>query len=171
MWVDIKGYEGIYKISDNAEVMNIKTGLIKRPWVNNKGYLCIDLSKNGITNHYLLHRLYAEAFIPNPNNCPIILHLDNNKQNISMTNLAWDTYSENNAQAIADGLNKIPRPDNRKYFAIFDGEKFLDFFYGQEDVLKALGYGSISVVQNLLHRKDKIKEGPYKGCYLERVYL
>ena len=79
MWVDIKGYEGIYKISDNAEVMNIKTGLIKRPWVNNKGYLCIDLSKNGITNHYLLHRLYAEAFIPNPNTIKPIKKLIINK--------------------------------------------------------------------------------------------
>ena len=171
MWVDIKGYEGIYKISDNAEVMNVTTGLIKRPWVNNKGYLCIDLSKNGVTKHYLLHRLYADAFIPNPNNHPIILHLDNNKQNISRDNLIWGTYSENNSQAITDGLNKVPRPDNRKYFGVFDGERFIDFFYSQEDVLKGIGYGSISVVQNLLHRKDKIKEGPYKGYYLERVYL
>ena len=171
MWVDIKGYEGLYKISDKAEVINSKTGLIKKTWINNKGYLCIDLSKNGITKHYLLHRIYAEAFIPNPYNYPIILHLDNNKQNISINNLAWGTYSENNSQAIADGLNKVPKPDNRKYFAIFNGERFVDFFYGQEDVLKALGYGFISVVQNLINRRSKIKEGPYKGCYLQRVYL
>lgn len=171
MLKDIKGYEGIYQISDNTEVINVKTGLVKKPWVNNKGYLCIDLSKDGVTKHYLLHRLYAEAFIPNPNSYPVVMHLDNNKQNLSPDNLQWGTYSENNSQAIEDGLKPLPRPDNRKYFAIYDGENFLNFFYGQQDVIDAIGYGSISVIHNLVHRHDKIKSGPYKGCYVERVYL
>lgn len=172
MLKDIKGYEGIYQISDNAEVINVKTGLIKKPWVNNKGYLCIDLSKDGITKHYLLHRLYAEAFIPNPNNYPVIMHLDNDKQNLSPDNLQWGTYSENNSQAIADGLKPLPRPDNRKFYMITDGaNEFKGYFYGQDDVLKALGYGSISVVQNLLFRHTPIKQGPYKGYYLERMYI
>lgn len=171
MTKDIKGYEGIYTISDNGEVVVTKTGMIKKYWINNKGYRCVDLSKNGITKHKLVHRLVAEVFVPNPNNDPIVLHLDNNKQNVNSANLAWGTYSENNAQAIRDKLNTVPRPDNRKDYVIINKNGYLDPFYyhGLENVLKAIGYGSVSVANNLVHRHDKIKQGDYKGCYVERL--
>ena len=169
MFFDIPGYEGLYAISPAGEVLNIKTGLIKKPWVNNKGYLIIDLTKDGITKHYLLHRLLAESFIPNPYNHPVVMHLDNNKQNLDLDNLHWGTYSENNAQAIADGLKPMPRPDNRKMYTITDCNGYNEYFYGADEVLKAIQYGSESVVRNLLFRHTTIKHGPYKGLYLEKV--
>lgn len=85
----IKGYEGLYQISDNSEVINIKTGKILKPWITNKGYKCIDLNKNGKRKHVLLHRVMAEAFVPNPNNNPIVLHKDNDKLNTDPSNLVW----------------------------------------------------------------------------------
>ena len=168
MWKDIVGYEGIYKISDEAEVMYVKTGLIKKPWINNKGYLCVDLSKNGITTHKLLHRLLAEAFIPNPNNYPIVLHLDTVKTNLSLDNLKWGTYSDNQRQAIQDGISIIPKPDNRKHFIITNGYESI-WCYGQDMVSNNIGYGNTQTVHNLVHRHSKINQGIYKGYYVERA--
>lgn len=167
---DIKGYEGIYQISDNSNVIITKTGEVKKFWINNKGYKCVDLSKDGKTKHMLLHRLMAEAFVPNPNNYPIVLHKDNNKINTNPDNLAWGTYSENNSQAIRDGLNTIPRPDNKKDFIIKDADgNYTPFYYhGLDSIINVIGYGNAQVAHNLVHRHDRIKQGAYKGCYVER---
>ena len=170
MTKDIPGFEGIYQISDNSEVINIQTGQIKKTWMNNKGYKCIDLYKDGKVKHMLLHRLMAEAFVPNPDNHPIVLHKDNNKINTDPDNLAWGTYSENNSQAIKDGLNMVPRPDNKKDFIITDdnGNTTPFYYHGLESIVDDIGYGNIQIGHNLVHRHDRIKEGPYKGCYVER---
>ena len=168
MWKDIIGYEGLYAISDKAEVMNVQTGNILKPWLNNKGYLCVDLHKNGIRKHELLHRLLAEAYIPNPNNYPIILHLDNIKTNLSLDNLVWGTYSDNQRQAIKDGLNIVPRPDNRKYFIITNGVNNI-WCYGQAAVVNVIGYGNTQTIHNLVHRHSQINQGPYMGYYVERA--
>lgn len=167
---DIIGYEGLYIISEDSSVTNVKTGKIIKPWVNNKGYKCIDLSKDGKRTHHLLHRLMAESFVPNPNNDPIVLHLDNNKQNLDPSNLAWGTYSENNAQAIRDGLNEVPRPDNKRDFIICDSDaNYTPFYYhGLENIINTIGYGNNQIGHNLVHRHDKINRGPFIGCYVER---
>lgn len=150
-------------ISDNGEVLSLHTNKIIKPWITNKGYYSVDLTKDGIRKHYLLHRLIAEHFVSNPYNKPIVLHKDNNKLNILPSNLEWGTYSENNAQAIRDGLHTVPRPDNRKHYEII-GAPNRTVLYGQDMVVNAIGYGSKSVIQNLLFRHDLIKQGPYKGC-------
>ena len=167
----LKGYEGLYQISDNSEVINIKTGLSLKPWINNKGYQCIDLVKDGKRKHLLLHRLMAEAFVPNPEDNPIVLHLDNNKLNTDPDNLAWGTYSENNAQAIRDGLNKVPRPDNKKDFIITDGcgNSSPLYYHGLDAIINIIGYGNTQIGHNLVYRHDKIKQGDYQGYYVERL--
>ena len=78
----------------------------------------VDLHYNGTRKRFYVHRLVAEYFIPNNNNFPIVMHKDNNKLNCNVNNLKWGSYSENNAQAIYDGLNKIPKPDNRKLYIV-----------------------------------------------------
>ena len=170
MLVDINGFEGLYQISDDSSVINIITGKTVKPWINNKGYKCVDLSKGGKRKHMLLHRLMATTFVPNPNNYPIVLHLDNDKLNLDPVNLSWGTYSQNNSQAIRDGLNSIPRPDNKKDFVITDGYYCSPLYYhGTETVANVIGYGNSGVVHNLIHRHDRIKQGDYKGCYVERL--
>lgn len=169
---DITGFEGLYQISDNSDVISLKTGKVLNTWINNKGYKVVDLHKNGTTKHMLLHRLVAQEFIPNPNNYPIVLHKDNNKLNVNIDNLSWGTYSENNAQAIHDGLNKVPTPDNRKEFIITDGNgtNITPFIYcGLKVLMDDVGYGNTQVGHNLVYRHTTIKNGPYKGYYVERV--
>jgi len=107
-WKDIKGYEGIYQVSDKGNVKSLerivteKNGKTKKlkertlkPVINNNGYCELILHKNKKYKHYRVHRLVAEAFIENPNNYPIINHKDGNRRNNIKENIEWCTYKYN----------------------------------------------------------------------------
>lgn len=72
----------------------------------NNGYLYCGITYDEGQKQRRVHILVAEAFIPNPNNCPVVMHLDNNKQNCCVENLKWGTTQENTQQAFNDGLQK-----------------------------------------------------------------
>lgn len=87
-----------YYITEKGEVVSYKSGqrIVKKPWIDSKKrYLIIGLSKNGKVYKHLVHRLVAQAFIPNPNNYKEIHHKDNNPQNNSVENLRWCTRQYN----------------------------------------------------------------------------
>lgn len=97
-WVKIKRNQN-YSINRLGEVRNDKTGRIKNVYINKKnGYKTVDLYYNNQSTKVTLHRLLAEAFIPNPDNKPCIDHKDGNRQNNSLSNLRWASYSENNSR-------------------------------------------------------------------------
>lgn len=97
IWKDIKGYERLYQVSNLGKIKSLKRNKEKllKHGINNKGYQVVNLYKNnkGITKK--VHRLVAEAFIPNPNNYPIVNHIDENKQNNNIFNLEWCTNEYN----------------------------------------------------------------------------
>lgn len=72
----------------------------------NNGYLYCGITYDEGQKQRRVHILVAEAFIPNPNNYPVVMHLDNNKQNCCVENLKWGTAQENTQQAFNDGLQK-----------------------------------------------------------------
>lgn len=88
IWKEVKGYEGIYKISNYGNVVNIKTGKILKH-IDIKGYMCVYLYKNKKKKKHYIHRLVGENFIPNLNNLPEINHKDENKKNNYVENLEW----------------------------------------------------------------------------------
>ena len=108
LWKDVRGYEGIYQVSNlgnvksldreisfvrnGIDVTYIKTGKQLSLVVGNHGYVICSLC--GKT--YLVHRLVAQAFIPNDNNLPCINHKDENPLNNCVENLEWCTYKHNN---------------------------------------------------------------------------
>ena len=88
-WKDISGYEGLYVVSNNGRVKNVRSGRVLRGIVNNLGYIMVGLSKSGKVKMVLVHRLVAKAFIENPDNFREVNHRDEDKANNIVDNLEW----------------------------------------------------------------------------------
>lgn len=107
IWKDVKGYEGMYKVSSygrvysltrerfNAKEGRIYKGRMLKPNVQKYGYKCAALLSDGEHKLKKIHRLVAEAFIPNPDNKPTVDHIDGNPSNNRVDNLRWATVKEN----------------------------------------------------------------------------
>lgn len=97
-WKPIKGYEGLYMISNWGRVKSFKFGKerILKPVTNSSGYLLVILCKDRKVKAFTVHRLVAEAFLPNPHNYPCVNHKDENKQNNNVSNLEWCSAQYNN---------------------------------------------------------------------------
>lgn len=111
IWKDVKGYEGLYKVSNLGRVKKPMGSydIIMKPFIDSHGYWVATLSKNDKANNYMVHRLVADAFIPNsdPEHKIQVNHIDGDKQNAKVENLEWVTPSENIQHAIRTGLFKI----------------------------------------------------------------
>ena len=107
-WRSIPGYEGLYEISSYGRVKSLEISYIKkngvmdhkpeiilRPKNNGTGYFTVCLYKNKIHKYYLIHRLVAQAFIPNPDNLSEVNHKDEDKSNNRVDNLEWCDHKYN----------------------------------------------------------------------------
>ena len=99
---DIKGYEGIYGITSCGKVWSYKSKRFLKPRTNYKGYLIVQLYKDGKMKSYRIHRLVAEAYIPNTDNLPQVDHIDNDRSHNYVNNLQWITNRDN----VRKGRNK-----------------------------------------------------------------
>ena len=110
VWKDIEGYEGLYQISNQGRVKNIKRNKFLS---QSQGRYCsVTLSGNCKKEYPLIHRLVGKAFIPNPENYPLVMHSDNNPLNNNVSNLKWGTHSDNNKHAYLSGNQEYSRKYN-----------------------------------------------------------
>lgn len=108
----IEGYEGYYKITDQAEVISYcrdRNGKVLKPGLTADGYLAVSLKGKW----FGLHQLVATAFVPGKKEGLVPNHKDGIKTNCLPSNLEWVTRSENTRHALAMGL-RGPRKDSRR---------------------------------------------------------
>lgn len=102
-WRYVVGYEELYQVSNLGRVKSNIQNTIMRQHDNGKGYLTVSLSVRGKVTKKYIHRLVAEAFIPNPNNKQEVNHLNLKKNDNSLENLEWNTKQENMCHARCNG--------------------------------------------------------------------
>ena len=177
-WKDVENYEGLYRVSNLGNVKHLKISWIcsrgheitkkekiLKGSLDKDGYVKVALSKNNKIKLFSVHRLVAQAFIPNPNNLPQVNHIDGNKQNNKFDNLEWCTAKENISHAINTLNVKYSRYinkawlKNKKKVIRSDGK-----IYSQvKDVIKELNIkNSQSLYDVLKNRKKEYKGYEYK---------
>ena len=162
----INGFSN-YEISNFGNVRNIKTGLILKQ-SNIKGYKKINLvNDNGEGITHRVHRLIAEYFIPNPNNKPIIDHIDNNKSNNNVNNLRWVTLQENSSNRSLNinntsgtkGVNFIQKQNKWKARIMYNGEYlYLGSFDKKEDAITARVNKAKELFGDFINKCEKLPE-------------
>lgn len=176
IWKQINGYEGLYEISNFGNVRScervvshgkgsssrkLKSKLI-RPWDDNHGYHSVSLSKNGKVKKYKVHRLVAEAFIPNPEGKATVNHINEIRSDNRVSNLEWATYQENNNfgghnDRVSKTLSKAVVQLNKK------DEKIAEFASVKEAGI-ATGVNPANI-KSCLHHANRILAGGYKWRY------
>ena len=151
IWKEIAGFEGLYAVSNKGKVMNLKTGRVLKNWSNTHGYSMVNLYKGDGTKpkHIAVHRLVAQAFIPNQDNLVQINHKDENKTNNDVTNLGWCTASENRVHSNHQHSCKINQLS-------LDGE-LINTWESSHEIERQLGYDQGNII--------KCCKGKYKQIY------
>jgi len=142
-WFKIKCTDEDYFISDSFKIKRgdfinsygvlVKEHLIKATRYD-KGYFTVHMVKNGKQKTFLLHRLIAETFIPNPDKKPFVNHIDGDKHNNNLDNLEWCSFKENIEHAWRIGLYKKNQYRNLKANDVFGILKMLEYNFKHKDI-------------------------------------
>ena len=167
-WKDIPGFDGAYQISSHGRIKSFKKAKSGRilSTKNSKGwYFTVNLiDASGGSNILRVHRLVAEAFIPNPGDKPEVNHKDTNKQNNGVDNLEWVTRLENCVHAIKHNpnilrgmnrYNKYIRPKTIQQLAL--SGKLLAEFPNSAEAERVTGVCHRNILQ--VASKDEYKPG------------
>ena len=172
IWKEIPGYNGIYFVSNKGRVKSVdhyldgrrgsgkQNGRFLKFQKDKKGYLRASLSLNKKRFQTGVHRLVANAFIPNPDNKPQVNHKDGDKENNNDWNLEWNTNQENQIHAVLNGLVK---PNY--------GEKHHMAKLSNADVLKVRQLHSIGFTNKELSKDFGVSEPAMSKILRRETYI
>lgn len=167
IWKPVVGYEGLYEVSNlgrirscdrivkysNGRIHNYKSVILK-PNILNTGYKQVGLCKNGKQTNCSVHRLVAQAFIPNPNNLPVVNHINEIKTDNKAENLEWCTQKYNiYYSGIPDELHKLGTEATKK--SVIQLTKNNEFVAEYESIMD-------------VERKTKINHSNISMCCLNK---
>ena len=152
-WKDIKDFECLYMVSNYGRIKGIKRNNILREGYNQKGYSQVCLTKYNKKKTYKVHRLVAQAFIPNPSNLPEVNHKDKNKKNNNKSNLEWCTCDYNINYSLS---KKVAQYDEQ--------DRFIKAWESISNIVKENNYSS-TFISRCCKNKCKTAYG-YKWKYI-----
>ncbi len=179
IWKDINGYEGLYQVSNLGQVKSLerydksnhkRKEKLLTPTKTNNNYLVVCLTMKNKHINYYIHRLVAEAFIPNPNNLPCVNHKDENKENNCVDNLEWCTAEYNNNYGTRNErvISKKINGKKSKTVIQYDlKDNFIQEWPSVREIERQLGYKNSGISVCCLG-KQKTAYG-YKWKYKETV--
>lgn len=127
----LNGFEELYQINNLGNIRNKKGNIIKS-YPNKQNYLRVSLRKNDKQKTYLVHRLVALTFMPNPENKPQVNHINGIKDDNRIENLEWCTQSDNNKHAWEQGLKIVTKKHSNA--SKENGEKYRSIKINQYDL-------------------------------------
>lgn len=109
-WRKLKSLKFLYEVNANGDIRNVKSKKLVKGYVEKNGYVRVRFENKCLDGviRTTVHRLVAEAFVPNPNNLPEVNHIDRNRANNHANNLEWVTHSENMRHSYNLGINQEP---------------------------------------------------------------
>lgn len=94
-WKPIQGFEKYYLVSDSGQVWSLRRHRALKPKIDRYGYEVVVLSVAGYSHHRTVHRLVAQAFVPNPHNLATVNHINEDKVDNRAVNLVWMSVADN----------------------------------------------------------------------------
>lgn len=153
IWKPVVGYEGLYEVSNMGNVFSLLSNRNLDCGLTTKKYKRVCLSIEGEKKFHHIHRLVAEAFIPNPEHLPQVNHKDGNKQNNCVENLEWCDNSQNQYHAYDTGLKKKKLSSVDKNFI---RENYIprDKHYGTRALARRFGVSQTAVSKVIMKGGD-----------------
>lgn len=155
---DIKGFEGIYAVTENGQVFSYRKGNYLSLNYKKNGYVYVELNVNGNVTNHRVHRLVAETFIANSDNKPFVNHKNGIKSDNRVCNLEWATGTENNLHAIKEKL-----VDLFDRWDVYQHDTFVGTFVGYKEIIARFG-----IAKNTVGNAIKLNRPTRSGLRIER---
>lgn len=173
IWKDIKGYEGIYQVSNMGKIKSVERYMlnrwgngfkrwrekIKKQTLSKNGYYTVILSTNGNYKTYFTHRLVAEAFIPNPENKPCIDHINTDRTDNRVENLRWVTHKENQNNPLTKIKMKRNKSKAKPIIQLTKTNELVRKWESASQVQRDLGYSKSAISSCCRGAKSKTAYG------------
>lgn len=171
VWLPVVGYERLYEVSSLGNVRGVSRvvascyGSVRTQSAKlltqrrHGGYCRVHLSGGANDGNRMVHRLVAEAFIPNPLNSPFVNHKNFNRSDNSVENLEWVTTAENNRHTYSAGRHRSPRGAAQGASVVIestDENGNVERFCTMTDASEAVGV-KIGTISSAIHRGKKIR--------------